>query len=87
MLQKNWQLKDSKFPIAFCLILIFSLQITELVPYHCSLSPVLLATSVQQFNYKMPYDDYFGGVTAISLEHYLAVNGYPNRSDYPLILQ
>jgi hypothetical protein len=40
---------------------------------------MLFATSVQQFNYKLPYNTYFGGVTAVSLQQFLAINGYPNR--------
>jgi hypothetical protein len=55
------------------------LQENDLVPYNCLSSPILFATSVQQFKYKMPYATYFGGVTAISLEHLLTINGFPNR--------
>ena len=63
--------------------MIFNLKIpsqeNDLIPYNCSSSPILLATSVQQFGYKLPYSTYFGGVTAVSLEHFLLINGFPNR--------
>ncbi len=37
-----------------------------------------LATEVQQFDYKMPYADYFGGVTCFDVESFEAIGGYPN---------
>ena len=63
------------------------LQENDLIPYNCSSSPILLATSVQQFGYKLPYSTYFGGVTAVSLEHFLLINGYPNRFSYMIHIQ
>lgn len=41
--------------------------------------PTLLATKVQQFGYKMPFAEYFGGVVLISREDMLKVNGYHNE--------
>lgn len=41
------------------------------MPTHC-------ATNCSQFNYTMPYKEYFGGVTIISREHYMLVNGFHN---------
>jgi hypothetical protein len=49
------------------------------IPYNCKSSPILYASSVQQFGYKLPYDGYYGGVLGVNLQHFLAVNGYPNR--------
>ena len=42
-------------------------------------SPQLLATAAEQFNYKMPYADYLGGVVAISWTHFQLINGLTNR--------
>ena len=50
-----------------------------MIPYNCKLSPILLASGAEQFNYRLPYPKYYGGVTAVSLRHFLAINGYPNR--------
>ena len=55
------------------------LQENDVIPYSCSKSPILLASSVQQFNYRLPYLTYFGGVTAVSLQQLIAINGFPNR--------
>lgn len=41
--------------------------------------PTLLATKAQQFGYKMPFAEYFGGVVLISREDMLKVNGYHNE--------
>jgi len=41
--------------------------------------PTLLATQAQQFGYKMPFAEYFGGVVLISREDMLKVNGYHNE--------
>jgi len=40
--------------------------------------PVHIATKVQQFNYKLPYPDYFGGVTILAHDHFIQANGFPN---------
>jgi hypothetical protein len=37
-----------------------------------------MATECSQFNYTMPYPDYFGGVTVFPKESFKAVNGYSN---------
>jgi len=49
---------------------------------------------VQNFeNYSLPYDEYFGGATLFSKEHFLEVNGYSNEywgigyEDYDLLLR
>lgn len=41
--------------------------------------PTLLATKAQQFGYKMPFPEYFGGVVLISREHMLQANGFHNE--------
>lgn len=41
--------------------------------------PTLLATKVQQFGYKMPFDEYFGGVVLITGEQMKQCNGYHNE--------
>lgn len=41
--------------------------------------PTLLATKVQQFGYKMPFAEYFGGVVLISRADMLKCNGYHNE--------
>ncbi len=38
-----------------------------------------LATEASQFNYRMPYSGYFGGVTMFSTETFKKINGYSNE--------
>ena len=38
-----------------------------------------MATQVEQFNYKMPYPDYFGGVTVFPVDTYAIINGFNNE--------
>jgi len=40
--------------------------------------PTHLASSVEQFNWVLPYDGYFGGVTLFDKESFLKINGYSN---------
>lgn len=47
--------------------------------YSAPLNPTLLATKVQQFNYKMPFPEYFGGVVLISSADIIKCNGYHNE--------
>lgn len=42
-------------------------------------NPTHIATKCQQFDYKMPYPDYFGGVTIFSREQFIDVNGFSNE--------
>ena len=42
-------------------------------------SPMLLATAAEQFGYELMYPEYFGGVVALSWDHFHQINGYPNR--------
>ena len=48
-------------------------------PYWCLDQPTLLSVSIQKFNYKIPYENYFGGVVSLRLEHFLSINGLSNR--------
>lgn len=41
--------------------------------------PTMLATHVQQFNYRMPFAEYFGGVVKFTYEQFIEVNGYSNQ--------
>lgn len=41
--------------------------------------PTHLATQCSQFNYRMPYPEYFGGVVLVNNVHFEAVNGYSNN--------
>jgi predicted glycosyltransferase involved in capsule biosynthesis len=40
--------------------------------------PVLLASQASQFNYQMPYPEYFSGHVLMTRKHYELINGYPN---------
>ncbi len=41
--------------------------------------PTHLASRAEQFNYKLPYDGYFGGVTLFDKESFIKINGYSNE--------
>ena len=38
-----------------------------------------MAVAVDKFNYTLPYDEIFGGVTALSVEHFEFINGFSNQ--------
>lgn len=42
-------------------------------------NPTHLATKVEQFKYKLPYDGYFGGVTIFDKVSFEKINGYANE--------
>lgn len=46
--------------------------------YRCFNNPRHLAVAMDKFNYQLPYNTYFGGVSSMSKEHYLKINGFPN---------
>jgi len=47
--------------------------------YSCNLqSPRHMSAAVDKFKYKLPYPQIFGGVTAITKDHFLLVNGFSN---------
>ncbi len=41
--------------------------------------PTHLASEVEQFNWKLAYEGYFGGVTLFDKESFLKINGYSNE--------
>lgn len=41
--------------------------------------PTHLASRAEQFDFKLPYDGYFGGVTLFDKESFLKINGYSNE--------
>lgn len=42
-------------------------------------NPTHLAGRLEQFGYKLPFNEYFGGVTLIPSEYFELVNGYSNN--------
>ncbi|MEQ2170193.1 hypothetical protein GOODEAATRI_032807 [Goodea atripinnis] len=46
--------------------------------YRCSDKPRHLSVAVDKFNFTLPYNTIFGGVTALSREQFLKVNGFSN---------
>jgi len=51
----------------------------EDVDYSYTDMPTHLAYAVQQFDYKLPYPTFFGGVTLFDKESYKTINGYSNE--------
>jgi len=49
------------------------------VDYSFPECPTHVATELSQFNYSMPYPNYFGGCVMFKYEHYEAINGFSNR--------
>lgn len=45
---------------------------------YCS-NPTHLASRAEQFEWKLPYTGYFGGVTIFDKESFLSINGYSNE--------
>ncbi|KHN75761.1 Beta-1,4-N-acetylgalactosaminyltransferase bre-4 [Toxocara canis] len=37
------------------------------------------SSAVDKFNFKLPYEGYVGGVTAMNSDEFIAINGYPNE--------
>nr|XP_015832130.2 beta-1,4-galactosyltransferase 1 [Nothobranchius furzeri] len=46
--------------------------------YRCFSNPRHLSVAVDKFDYKLPYEKIFGGVTALTKEQFLTVNGFSN---------
>uniref|UniRef100_V9KXS1 Beta-1,4-galactosyltransferase n=1 Tax=Callorhinchus milii TaxID=7868 RepID=V9KXS1_CALMI len=44
-------------------------------PHH----PKHLSVAMNKFNYRLPYNNYFGGVCALTPDQYLRMNGFPNE--------
>ena len=47
--------------------------------YTCPDSPRHMSVAVDKFKYNLPYKDLFGGVSAISTEHFKLINGFSNQ--------
>jgi len=46
--------------------------------YTCPLQPRHMSVSIDSFLYRLPYDDIFGGVSAMTVPQFQAVNGFSN---------
>ncbi|XP_069007637.1 beta-1,4-galactosyltransferase 1-like [Embiotoca jacksoni] len=46
--------------------------------YRCFDNPRHLAVAMDKFNFHLPYSTYFGGVSSLSKNQYLKINGFPN---------
>ncbi|XP_067313227.1 beta-1,4-galactosyltransferase 1 isoform X2 [Pseudorasbora parva] len=47
--------------------------------YKCYNQPRHLSVSMDKFGFRLPYTQYFGGVSSLSKEQYLKINGFPNN--------
>ncbi|KAM9850032.1 beta-1,4-galactosyltransferase 1 [Aulostomus maculatus] len=47
--------------------------------YRCFKQPRHLSVSMDKFGFRLPYNQYFGGVSSMSKEQYLKINGFPNN--------
>ncbi|XP_016353900.1 beta-1,4-galactosyltransferase 1-like [Sinocyclocheilus anshuiensis] len=47
--------------------------------YKCFNQPRHLSVSMDKFGFRLPYVQYFGGVSSLSKEQYLKINGFPNN--------
>ncbi|XP_068460310.1 beta-1,4-galactosyltransferase 1 [Clinocottus analis] len=47
--------------------------------YRCFSQPRHLSVSMDKFGFRLPYNQYFGGVSSMSKEQYLKINGFPNN--------
>ncbi|KAG5442096.1 Beta-1,4-galactosyltransferase 3 [Clonorchis sinensis] len=47
--------------------------------YYCDSSLRHLASGVDEFRYHVPFSNYAGGVTSLSKDNVLKINGFPNR--------
>ncbi|XP_060696402.1 beta-1,4-galactosyltransferase 1-like [Hemiscyllium ocellatum] len=46
--------------------------------YRCYSQPRHLAVSMDKFGFRLPYNQYFGGISALSREQHEKINGFPN---------
>lgn len=46
--------------------------------YRCFDNPRHLAVAMDKFNFQLPYNGYFGGVSSLSKNQFLKINGFPN---------
>ncbi|XP_051513614.1 beta-1,4-galactosyltransferase 1-like [Myxocyprinus asiaticus] len=47
--------------------------------YKCFSQPRHLSVSMDKFGFRLPYTQFFGGVSSLSKEQYLKINGFPNN--------
>ncbi|KAJ8339836.1 hypothetical protein SKAU_G00344690 [Synaphobranchus kaupii] len=47
--------------------------------YKCYSQPRHLSVSMDKFGFKLPYLQYFGGVSSLSKQQFLKINGFPNN--------
>ncbi|KAM8927027.1 beta-1,4-galactosyltransferase 3-like [Pelodytes ibericus] len=47
--------------------------------YTCDKYPKHASIAMDKFGYKLPYKSYFGGVSALTPEQYMKINGFPNN--------
>ncbi|XP_028911632.1 beta-1,4-galactosyltransferase 1 [Ornithorhynchus anatinus] len=47
--------------------------------YKCYSQPRHLSVSMDKFGFRLPYNQYFGGVSALSKEQFHKINGFPNN--------
>ncbi|XP_077428516.1 beta-1,4-galactosyltransferase 1 [Vanacampus margaritifer] len=46
--------------------------------YKCFSQPRHLSVSMDKFGFRLPYKQYFGGVSSMMKDQYLSINGFPN---------
>ncbi|XP_068181039.1 beta-1,4-galactosyltransferase 1 [Antennarius striatus] len=47
--------------------------------YKCYTQPRHLSSAMDKFGFRLPYRQYFGGVSSLSKEQFLKINGFPNN--------
>ncbi|XP_002708078.1 beta-1,4-galactosyltransferase 1 isoform X2 [Oryctolagus cuniculus] len=47
--------------------------------YRCFSQPRHISVAMDKFGFSLPYVQYFGGVSALSKDQFLAINGFPNN--------
>lgn len=47
--------------------------------YRCFAQPRHISVAMDKFGFRLPYVQYFGGVSALSKQQFLAINGFPNN--------
>ncbi|XP_077388733.1 beta-1,4-galactosyltransferase 1 [Festucalex cinctus] len=47
--------------------------------YKCFSQPRHLSVSMDKFGFRLPYKQYFGGVSSMMKDQYLSINGFPNN--------
>ncbi|KAG7341588.1 glycosyl transferase group 7 protein [Nitzschia inconspicua] len=49
------------------------------VPYHTCDRPIRLINKMQTYDWKIPYDHYFGGIVSMHQQHWAVINGMGNQ--------